>query len=387
VVKLEVEELLKNNRHLSHYEMAQLLSKKGATMSSEAVRKRRQRLGLITPKKVLSAKEQVSQDLSRIDEKSSNRTQGKRYNAALKQIAELERNLKVFQGTRDVQTYTIPHHKSGSGSEATAVVLASDWHWGETVTAEQTNGLNEFNPEIRQKRAEKFFSNVVRLVKIFEKDISINTMVLALLGDFISNNIHDELMETNSDLPIDEIIGVQSVIASGIQFILDNTKLNLVIPTASGNHGRTTKKTHFSSEAGNSLEYLMYHNLANHFRDNKRVTFMLSRSYLSYVDVAGYLIRFHHGHAIKYGGGVGGIFISAFKAISQWDKGRQAQLDCFGHFHQVKDGGKFLSNGSLVGFNDFAVRIKADFEKPKQVFFLIDHKRKEKTVTCPVFLE
>lgn len=387
MVKLYIEEILKNNRHLSHYEMAQLLSKKGATMSSEAVRKRRQRLGLITPKKVLSAKEQVSQDLSRIDEKSSNRTQGKRYNAALKQIAELERNLKVFQGTRDVQTYTIPHHKSGSGSEATAVVLASDWHWGETVTAEQTNGLNEFNPAIRQKRAEKFFSNVVRLVKIFEKDISINTMVLALLGDFISNNIHDELMETNSDLPIDEIIGVQSVIASGIQFILDNTKLNLVIPTASGNHGRTTKKTHFSSEAGNSLEYLMYHNLANHFRDNKRVTFMLSRSYLSYVDVAGYLIRFHHGHAIKYGGGVGGIFISAFKAISQWDKGRQAQLDCFGHFHQVKDGGKFLSNGSLVGFNDFAVRIKADFEKPKQVFFLIDHKRKEKTVTCPVFLE
>jgi hypothetical protein len=148
-----------------------------------------------------------------------------------------------------------------------------------------------------------------------------------------------------------------------------------------------TKKTHFSTEAGNSLEYLMYHNLANHFRDEPRVTFMLSRSYLTYVDVAGYLVRFHHGHAIKYGGGIGGIFIPAFKAISQWDKGRQANLDAFGHFHQVKDGGKFITNGSLVGFNDFAVRIKADYEKPKQVFFLVDHKRKEKTVTTPIFLE
>ena len=356
-------------------------------MSSEAVRKRRQRLGLITPKKVLSAKEQVSQDLSRIDEKSSNRTQGKRYNAALKQIAELERNLKVFQGTRDVQTYTIPHHKSGSGSEATAVVLASDWHWGETVTAEQTNGLNEFNPAIRKARAEAFFSNIVRLVQIFRKDIEIKDLVLALLGDFISNSIHPDIAETNSEAVVFEIIGVQEMIASGIEYILANTDLNLVVPTSCGNHGRSTPKNRGSTEAGVSWEYLMYHNLANHFRGNKRVTFMLSRSYLSYVDVAGYLIRFHHGHAIKYGGGVGGIFISAFKAISQWDKGRQAQLDCFGHFHQVKDGGKFLSNGSLVGFNDFAVRIKADFEKPKQVFFLIDHKRKEKTVCCPVFLE
>jgi hypothetical protein len=231
-----------------------------------------------------------------------------------------------------------------------------------------------------------FFNNVVRLVKVFEKDITINNLVLALLGDFISNNIHEELQESNSDLPIDEIIGVQTVLASGIQFVLDNTNLNLVIPTASGNHGRTTKKTHYSTEAGNSLEYLMYHNLANHFRGNKRVTFMLSRSYLSYVDVAGFLVRFHHGHAIKYGGGIGGIFIPAFKAISQWDKGRQAQLDCFGHFHQMKDGAKFITNGSLVGFNDFAVRIKADYEEPKQVFFLVDHKRKQKTVTCPVFV-
>ena len=30
--------------------------------------------------------------------------------------------------------------------------------------------------------------------------------------------------------------------------------------------------------------------------------------------------------------------------------------------------------------------IKADFERPKQGFFLIDHKRKEKTVTAPIFL-
>jgi hypothetical protein len=354
-------------------------------LSEPSVRRIARQMGL--PKRSGHIGHTVEGDRKHLAEKGEKQAQVALYKEALKTIEVLSKNLEVFEQTKDIPSYTIKTTKSGSGSEATAVVLCSDWHWGETVTEEQTNGLNSFGPENRKQRAEMFFNNVVRLVKIFEKDITINNLVLALLGDFISNNIHEELQESNSDLPIDEIIGVQTVLASGIQFVLDNTNLNLVIPTASGNHGRTTKKTHYSTEAGNSLEYLMYHNLANHFRGNKRVTFMLSRSYLSYVDVAGFLVRFHHGHAIKYGGGIGGIAIPAYKAIGQWDLARPAQIDCFGHFHSVRDGGKFVSNGSLVGYNDFAVRIKAPFEKPKQVFFLIDHKRREKTVTCPVFLE
>jgi hypothetical protein len=73
------------------------------------------------------------------------------------------------------------------------------------------------------------------------------------------------------------------------------------------------------------------------------------------VDIFGKTVRFHHGHAINYQGGIGGIFIPAFKAISQWDKMRQADVDFFGHFHQHKDGSKFVSNGSLIGFNTYAL--------------------------------
>jgi hypothetical protein len=131
---------------------------------------------------------------------------------------------------------------------------------------------------------------------------------------------------------------------------------------------------------------MMYHMLARHFLKNQRVKFIIPTSYHSFVDINGYVIRFHHGHAIRYGGGIGGIFVPTFKAISQWDKARHADLDVFGHFHQVKDGTKFLTNGSLIGWNEYANFIKADFEKPKQIFFIIDHNRKEKTVTCPIFL-
>jgi hypothetical protein len=100
------------------------------------------------------------------------------------------------------------------------------------------------------------------------------------------------------------------------------------------------------------------------------------------------MLRIHHGHNIKYQGGVGGISVPAGKAISQWDKERSAYLDIFGHYHQLEmDTGtsKYVLNGSIVGYNAFAVSIKAGFEQPKQGFMLID-KHRGKTVTAPIFV-
>ena len=186
--------------------------------------------------------------------------------------------------------------------------------------------------------------------------------------------------------PMDATLECWRILSAGINYILDNTDVNLIIPCHSGNHARTTKKTHPSTESGNSLEYILYHGLASEFKDNKRVTFVIPTSYHSYIDVGGFMLRFHHGHAMRYSGGIGGIYISVNKAIAQWNKVQRADLDIFGHFHQLRDGGNFICNGSLIGWNEFANFIKADYEKPKQAFFLIDHERGEKTITAPIFL-
>ena len=53
----------------------------------------------------------------------------------------------------------------------------------------------------------------------------------------------------------------------------------------------------------------------------------------------------------------------------------------------IVDGGNFICNGSLVGYSPFATTIGVNFEKPKQAFFLVDHKRKEKTITCPIWVD
>jgi hypothetical protein len=216
--------------------------------------------------------------------------------------------------------------------------------------------------------------------------VAISNVVLALLGDFISNDLHEgESVEMNEQQPMHALQTAQSFIVSGIEFLLANSSYTLTIPCHSGNHARTTKKTRFSAENGHSLEYLMYLHLAAYFRTEPRVQFIIPEGMHSYMQIYDQTIRFHHGHAVKYGGGVGGIFVPAYKAISQWNKARHADLDVFGHFHQSKDGGNFLCNGSLIGYNGFALSIKADYEQPRQSLFLMDKKR-GRTATWPILV-
>ena len=312
----------------------------------------------------------------------------RKYGVAMKDVERLEGELGIVQSlSRAVETITIEPKSAGhSTNEGTVIVPAHDWHVEERVDLRVVSGLNEFNLDIAKARAAKFFQGALRLTRLVQQDIPVNNMVLPLLGDFISNDIHEEFPEICMLPPMEAIRYAQSLLISGFEFLLANSKLTFTVPCHSGNHARTTKTTRFSTENGHSIEYLMYHALATYFRTEPRITFQIAEGPHSYLDVYGKRFRLHHGHMIKYQGGIGGIFIPTFKAIAQWNKAKAVDYDLFGHFHQRKNGGNFQSGASLIGYNAFALSIKADYEMPSQNFILVDKKR---GVTCewPIILE
>lgn len=394
----EIDELVKKHQKLSYVEIAKEINKtgykvRGKKVTEHAVRSRYRKMKL--PKKELNGFSKFStpeEDLQKHKENAKARDEKRHTEKKLDILIsdnerlqkELDASLAVKRGLNPV---FIEEKISTGDSEATAVVLASDWHLEETVNPATVNNMNKYNLDVANRRVEQFFQNTLKLLKKEQQSTKIDTLVLALLGDFISGNIHDELLENCSLRPIDAIILAENLIAGGIKFLLDNSNVKLIIPCHVGNHTRITKKIHVSTEKGNSLESFMYHHLMNHFKYNPRVKFLVSDGYLSYLTIYNFTIRFHHGHAIKYGGGVGGLTIPVRKAVAQWQKLKQADLDCFGHFHQFFDGGNFICNGSLIGWNTFAIFIKGDYEKPKQSFFLIDKKRGMKTVVCPILFD
>lgn len=321
-------------------------------------------------------------------EAQERKTSRKAEKELLERTEALERELEALSSLKTPQTHTIKA-AGKEKSESVAFVICSDWHYEEPVLPAVVSELNEFNLRIAKERINSLFANAAKLINKEGVDTEIKTVVLALLGDFITGSIHDELMESNQLSPTDAAWEVQNHIASGIDFLLAETDCNLVIPCHSGNHGRMTKKQRHATEAGNSLERYLYLNLAKFYAGNSRVTFMVAEGYHTYLDAFGFTVRFHHGHDIRYGGGVGGIYIPVNKAIAQWNKARRADLDVFGHFHQSKDGGNFICNGSLIGYNAYALSIKADYEEPTQTFFLVGRKGQKvrKTITAPIFLD
>ena len=300
----------------------------------------------------------------------------------LKEIEALKDTNKALVGLKKKFAPVKIRKRDRIKSESTLFLVASDWHIEERVNPKTVNYLNEFNLQIAEQRVDALWNNSVKLLEIFERDTEIKDIVVCLIGDFITGSIHEENLATNAVKPMEAIWKAQNLIAGGLE-LLKQTGRKVHVICKSGNHARTTKKVHMDGEYGNSLETFMYLNLAKQFPEFR---WQIDESYHSYITVYDKVIRIHHGHFVRYGGGVGGIYIPMNKAIAQWNKSYNAHLNINGHFHNKLDGGNFVSNGSLIGYNAFAVSIKAEMEAPQQTAFLFD-KVHQKTIVAPIFLQ
>ncbi len=366
-------DFIKANQQMTYDEMKKPLGYK----SGEGVRKFCRNHGitkknLASPNPELTTEEKVAHDIGIFKEKIKVRNTDKKYRFLLKKVDELQDLMEASEIIRHTPQEIIVPKKVYDKTDATFVAVYSDWHCEEPVLPATVNGLNEYNLKIADYRIKNFFQNTLRLIQK-EQDCSvIKRGVLAFLGDFISGSIHPELMESSLLAPCEAIRWVQARIVSGINFLLENTDLTFDVIMTPGNHGRTTAKIRHATEPGNSLETLMYYWIAQLFEDNKRLNFSIAEGYLTYYKpFEDYTIRFHHGHNIRYQGGVAGIFIPVYKAIMKWNEAKYANLDIFAHFHQLKDGGSFLVNGSGIGWNGYALSIKASYETPRQLFVSI----------------
>lgn len=283
-------------------------------------------------------------------------------------------SMLALQTSRPVSIARPRTKLDGTQRDATAVLMCSDWHIEETVDPKTVNGLNEYNPTIARARIARMAEAFCWLVR--DKRFSIRDAILWLGGDLITGYIHEELMESNFMSPVQAVLWVQDEIEKMIRTILRDTDLErIVIPCNYGNHGRTGLKTRIQTGAANSFEWMLYHNLANRFADEKRVQFNIADGEHLYVNIHDKVARFQHGDAVRYHGGVGGLTIPLRKAIAQWQTVRRADMDHFGHWHTYTDVPGFAVNGSMIGFNAFALHIKAAFEPPAQAFYLWDRKR------------
>jgi hypothetical protein len=273
--------------------------------------------------------------------------------------------------------------------EVIAISTISDAHVEELVPKAIVNNLNEYNLKIAEERISRYFKRLMYLVYQSRKaGYKINTLVLGLLGDFITGYIHEELEETNQLTPVQATMFAQELLVKGIKALAEDGGFEkIIIPCICGNHGRTTKRKRYTSGYKNSYEWLMYHNIKDIFSraGYTNVEVIIPESEFIYLDLFGFKNKFSHGDHFNYQGGIGGIEVPLKKWILRENSVIKTDMSWIAHWHQYIVLNRARVNGCVIGYNSYARAFGFEPELPKMQFQLLDKKRGF-TLNNPIYL-
>jgi hypothetical protein len=313
-------------------------------------------------------------------ERSAERTEKRALKAALAENERLQSMLDAIAHENATALPAIPRlDLSDKRREGACITLLGDIHAGANVARCAASFDNRYSPEIAQYRVRRYFAGVAWHVRAYrEVAWDLRHIVVAFLGDMIDGHLHGDQQET-SQSSITTINWLEPLLIDGVRSLLElDAQIDLVC--SYGNHGRDTIKPRRETGAQHSYEWGMYQRIARVLRsDGVRV--LADPTAHQYHEVYGYTLHFTHGDETRFAGGVGGISIPLNKAFDAWDKVKHADYHHCGHWHQQLDGGRWIANGCVKGYDPFAMSCKGAPETPRQTLYVLDAKRGKTAVT------
>lgn len=308
----------------------------------------------------------------------------KKYQAIEKELGEVEHLAAELAGLRglsfEVPNWIMDTRTSKSRGKSVIGCLISDVHMGEVIDPVEINGINAFNPDICRKRVRRYFSAVCEIGQRWASDTDCEGVLLALAGDLISGDIHEELRITNALTSHEQTLAVAEEISGGLALLLE-TYGRVHVVSVPGNHGRSTFKPTAKMYARLSYDTLVGAMVAEKFKSNPNVTFQQTAAKDQLTPVFGRTVLTTHGDKIGTKGGMGfaGPMLPIVRGAKKIDAqqseiGRKPDLIQFGHYHTTGNPGRTLANGSFPGYSEFGDDIRAVYEPPQQWAYLLHSK-------------
>ena len=263
------------------------------------------------------------------------------------------------------------------------VAPLSDTHIGDRVEKSQMIGLNAYNIDIFNRRLFGWANQLLYLVELRRGIAPINKLILPMLGDMISGDIHDELARTNVDNCMNQMIRGANLIAQALMFLAPHFE-EIEVPCVVGNHGRMTRKPPMKDKYMD-LDYMLYQWVAAFCREQKNITFRIPQSFVTSFDVHERKVLIMHGDAVS-GAGSGTSIVNSitkmrsifeFRRVLTEELGEVGDIpDHFdsvmiGHFHRVDEidigTGEIHVVGTMKGGDEFALQRLQVITRPKQI--------------------
>lgn len=276
-----------------------------------------------------------------------------------------------------------------SNHHATLCLVLSDLHLDEVVNPAEIGSVNAYDREIATARLQRWAQNVVKVARLYMAGVTFDGFWLALAGDMVSGNIHDELRESNEDTMPGTLLYWSELLSAAIAVLLDEFGKGHV-DAVPGNHGRNTHKPRAKGRARDNFDWLMAHLIAREFRDDDRVTFCVPDAFYTHTPIYSMTYRLEHGDQARGGSGWGGPLMPVMRRQQKVETASQAMDQPFdhmvvGHWHSYVCLPRGTINGSLRGYDEFAAQGAFGFEVPQQALWLTTPERGI-TMRAPVYV-
>ena len=310
----------------------------------------------------------------------------KLYGTAVKKSAQSEAVIDAVQNLLPAMSAVPvqpPHVDSVTTTPQTVIAPLTDTHVGDRVESDQMVGLNEYSIDIFNRRLYGWHTQLLQLVELRRKFAPINKLIVPMLGDMISGDIHEELARTNIDNCMGQMIRGANMIAQALMGLSAHFT-EIEVPCVVGNHGRMTRKPPMKDKFMD-WDYMLYQWVATLCREQTNIKFDIPKSFVNSFDVDGRKILIMHGDSVSGAGSATSIVNSITKMRSVFQYKRLMDLETgnggnipphfdsvfMGHFHRVDESdigtGEVHICGTMKGGDEFALQRLAVITRPKQI--------------------
>lgn len=243
-----------------------------------------------------------------------------------------------------LQDYSTIFNFKNADYEEEAVLLLSDWHYGQV----SNNIWNTYNTDICRERVVKLFDKVSSALQ----EHGINTLHIVLLGDFVNGAIHTTSRVAAEENTCDQLMHVSEILANFINALSVYAE-NINVYSTYGNHARTIQNKEDSIHSDN-LERVIPWWIKQRLSFNKKINVIDSEFYeFIYFNVCGYNVVCTHGDLDRFkelGVTINSLFSKKYgKTIDYTFSGDKHHLESFEQF-----GIESALVGSLCGTDEFA---------------------------------
>ncbi len=291
-------------------------------------------------------------------------------------------------------SWTLRPMKRGGKLLEVPVLWSTDRQWGEVVRAEEVQYHNAYDPKIAARRYRTFIESGIDLCLNHMVDPDYPGIVYLRGGDSISGDISEEFRETNALSPNPAVKDLAEKELWGINQLADAFG-RVVVISVPGNHDRTKPKPPSKRYADLSWDDILSWHLEKIFAERKdeRIAFFTPRSGEARFRIYGTWFMLVHGDRMGTGGGQGFIgpaapIVRGIKKTRDFYARIKKPVDyvMVGHYHTSMEVPGGFSCSAAVGFNEYAMRLKAEPEPPQQRLLFV-HPTRGITARWPIYLD